>query len=156
MSDEVQPDAANDTAIDAANDTETTESHSPDVDAPDVAESAAEGESDTFDRAYVEKLRKESAGYRDKAKTAEASADSVSRRLHAALVAATGRLADPADLPYSADHLDDAGALTAAIDSLLEAKPHFASRVPRGDVGQGVKDSAPAQVDLLGRIRGMV
>lgn len=69
---------------------------------------------------------------------AEARADEYARALFEARVAATGRLADPTDLAYSADLLDDAEALTAAIDALLERKPHLASRRPAwGDVGAG-------------------
>ncbi|MDN6537105.1 MAG: hypothetical protein L0K73_09920 [Corynebacterium variabile] len=70
-------------------------------------------EQDTFPRAYVEKLRKENAGYREKAKRTEA----LERRLHHALVAADGRLADPSDLPFDAAHLDDPDALAAAVHS---------------------------------------
>jgi hypothetical protein len=152
MSDEMQPDAAESATIS----TETAEIAPPDVDGAENAENAAPEDSDAFDRAYVEKLRKESAGYRDKAKTAEAHTDAANKRLHAALVTATGRLADPADLPYDTEHLDDPDALNAAIDSLLEAKPHFRSRVPRGDVGQGVKDSAAPQFDLGAMLRSRV
>lgn len=152
MSNETQPDAADNTDIS----TETTETIPPDTGSAEVADDAAQDESDTFDRAYVEKLRKESAGYRDKAKTAEANADAVSRRLHTALVTATGRLADPADLPYDAAHLDDPDALNAALDALLEAKPHFKSRVPRGNVGQGARDTAAAPADLGAMLRARV
>ena len=73
-------------------------------------------------------------------------------RLHTALVAATGRLADPSDLDYADEHLADADALNAALDDLLARKPHLASRRPRGDVGQGV--SGPSDtVDLAGLLR---
>lgn len=162
MSDQVQPDAASDTTIDAPLD-ETglgdtgsagAAPGAPETPTDAIADESADG--DTFDRAYVEKLRKESAGYRDKAKTAETNADELSNRLHAALVAANGRLADPADLPYNAEHLDSPEALNAAIDSLLEAKPHFKSRIPRGDVGQGVKDSGSAPVDLGAMLRARI
>jgi len=105
---------------------------------------------DTFPRAYVEELRKENARYRDRAK----SADALAERLHGALVAATGRLADPTDLPYDEKHLDDADALSAAIDELLARKPHLADRRPRGDVGQGAREqSAPVGLGSLLRAR---
>lgn len=107
-------------------------------------------EEDTFSRAYVEKLRQEAAGYRVRAqRTTE-----LEQRLHTALVAATGRLSDPADLEFNPDHLDDEQALTAALDDLLARKPHLASRRPRGDVGQGVTSSA-SNVDLAGLLRGL-
>jgi hypothetical protein len=61
-----------------------------------------------------------------------------------ALAANTRRLADPSDLRPSADLLDDDGLpdpakIDAAIEVLLTAKPHLASRTPRGDVGQGAR-----------------
>lgn len=117
-----------------------------------------------FDREYVEKLRKESQGYRERAKTAEARvtelddaaarADRYARELFTARVTATGRLADPTDLPFSAELLDDPEALTAAIDALTEAKPHLASRKPAwGNVGAGQCGTSPGPVDLFGRAR---
>ncbi|QDO88348.1 hypothetical protein FNH13_08330 [Ornithinimicrobium ciconiae] len=107
-----------------------------------------EDDPETFPREYVVKLRKESATYRDKAKKAEDYA----RELHAARVAATGRLADPSDLDFDEGHLDDLGRLNAAIDDLLNRKPHLASRTPRGDVGQGMS-GATDTVDLAGILR---
>lgn len=94
-----------------------------------------------FPRKVVEDLRRENARYRDRAKLVDAYA----QRLHTSLVAATGRLADPTDLPFVEDHLDDAEALTAAIDELLTRKPHLASRRPAGDVGQGSRGPAASQ-----------
>lgn len=103
----------------------------------------------TFPRAYVEQLRKESAGYRDRAR----QADDLATRLHAALVGATGRLADPTDLPFDAAHLDDPEALGTAMDDLLARKPHLASRRVRGDVGQGAAGGGNGTVDLAGLLR---
>lgn len=121
---------------------------------PETSETASETQPDMFPREYVETLRKESAGYRDRAKTGELRADEYAKRLHQAMVKASGKLADPSDLPFNADHLEDADALNAAIDELLAAKPHLKSRVPRGDVGQGQRDSAPAEVNLMNLISG--
>lgn len=118
--------------------TDTTEI-TPDEDTTDTETSAVEASDDaaespeTFPREYVEQLRAEAAEARVKAK----DRDEVAHRLHTALVAATGRLADPTDMTFDEAHLADPEALTAAIDALLEAKPHLASRTPRGDVGQG-------------------
>jgi len=99
-----------------------------------------------FDREYVEKLRREAQGYRERAKAAEVA-------LFTARVAATGRLADPTDLPFDAGLLDDADKLDAAITALLQAKPHLASRKPAwGDVGAGQSQagaSAPTFADLF-------
>lgn len=81
-----------------------------------------------------------------------ADRDTVAKRLHAALVAATGRLADPSDLTFDEAHLNDETALIAAINELLTRKPHLASRWVAGDVGQGAIGSATA-VDLAGLLR---
>ncbi|MGY3555657.1 hypothetical protein [Williamsia sp. R60] len=112
---------------------------------PEASEEPA-GDPDTFDRAYVAGLRKESAGYRTQLRE-------VQEQLHRAMVEKSGALADPADLPFDADHLQDPEALTAAIQELLAAKPHLKARRFVGDVGQGNRESATAGVDLLGILR---
>jgi hypothetical protein len=136
MSESTQPDAAEATETDEAIHTADT-----------PADDERQDDGKPFDREYVEKLRKESQGYRQRAQTAE-------QALFQARVAATGRLADPTDLPFSAELLDDADALTAAIDALTEAKPHLASRKPAwGDVGAGqtkAGDSGPTWANLFG------
>lgn len=119
-----------------AEDVETTE---------DTDDSAEE---ETFPRSYVEKLRKEAAGYRDRAK----DRDDLAARLHAQLVAATGRLADPSDLEFDEAHLDDPDALDQAIEDLLGRKPHLKARKIAGDVGQGATTTA-STVDLAGLMR---
>lgn len=111
-------------------------------------ETTTEQEPETFPRAYVEELRQENGRYRQRAQRA----DDLAQRLHTALVAATGRLADATDLPFDEAHLDDPDALSTALDELLAAKPHLASRRPRGDVGQGVSGAADT-VDLAGILR---
>lgn len=108
-------------------------------------------DAETFPRAYVERLRRESAGHRDKAKRT----DEYASALWEARVAASGRLADPTDLPMpeGTDPLD-AEAVTAAVEDLLSRKPHLASRVPRGDVGQGAsKTEEPFSLGALIRSR---
>ena len=114
---------------------------------PDTVDETAD-EPETFPREYVERLRDESAKYRQRA----ADRDALAERLHSALVAATGRLADPSDLDYDFDHLSDEDALTAAIDDLLAKKPHLASRRPTGDVGQGASGPTTS-VDLAALLR---
>lgn len=103
---------------------------------------------DTFPRAYVEQLRQENGRYRLRAERS----DELAERLHAAQVAATGRLADPTDLPYDETLLDDPAALTAAIDALLATKPHLASRRPTGNIGQGLSEH-PTTVSLANILR---
>lgn len=98
------------------------------------AADAATPDPETFPREYVEQLRQEAAEARVKAK----KADTYAEQLFYARVAATGRLADPSDLPFDADALDDLPAMEAAIDTLIATKPHLASRTPRGDIGQGI------------------
>lgn len=114
----------------------------------DTTEDDADAEAETFPREYVEKLRKEAADARVKAKRA----DDLAARLHTALVAATGRLADPSDLPFDDAHLEDADALNAAVDALLARKPHLASRRPVGSIGQGATSPAD-RVSLAGILR---
>ncbi len=119
------------------------------LDAATDSDSESESEPDTFDRAYVEKLRQENGRYRQRAQRA----DNLAHRLHTALVEQTGKLADPTDLPFDEDHLDDADSLTAAIDELLTAKPHLAARRIAGDIGQGASKPSDG-VNLLNILRG--
>ncbi len=131
----------------AESDAETTEPEAPIPDTPEVPEEDAD-EPDTFPRTVVEELRRENARYRTRA----GQADDMATRLHLELVRATGRLADPSDLAYVENHLEDVSILDAAIDQLLAAKPHLASRRPSGDIGQGATAEA-ASVDLAGILR---
>lgn len=108
-----------------------------------------EEEGKTFDLAYVRKLRKEAATYRERA----GKVDELGARLHAALVKDTGRLQDPTDIPFDPAHLEDPDALTAAIDALLTSKPHLASRRPQGFIPQGATPEAGAGMTLGGLLR---
>jgi len=105
-------------------------------------------DAETFPRAYVEQLRQENGKYRQRAQ----KADTYAQQLHTSRVAATGRLQDPTDLPYDEAHLESEEALSAAIDALLQAKPHLASGRPKGSIGQGLSD-AGSSVDLAGMLR---
>lgn len=114
----------------------------------DTGEIEVDDSEETFTRTYVEKLRRESARYRERAQ----QADVLAERLHVALVAATGKLADATDLPFDESHLDDPEVLAEAIEALVEKKPHLASRRPTGEIGQG---SVPlgSTVNLAGLLR---
>lgn len=112
--------------------------------APDAESDAAEANTETFSREYVEGLRRENAKYRSQAK----GSDGLRHQLHDALVRLDGRLADPSDLAYADEHLDD---ITAAITDLIERKPHLA-RKPSGDVGQGNRGTGDS-ANLLGILR---
>lgn len=71
------------------------------------------------------------------------------RQLHTELVRATGRLADPTDLEFAEEHLDDPDKLTAAIDALLTKKPHLKKpRKPAGNVGAGEHGNAAVPTDF--------
>lgn len=118
-------------------------------DPPADSESETSDEPDTFPREYVEKLRQENGKYRQRAQ----QADTLAQRLHTELVRATGKLADPTDLPYDEDHLADPERMSAAVDALLARKPHLAARKPVGDIGQGATPSAQP-VSLLGLLKG--
>ncbi len=108
---------------------------------PDLGDAAAEDEgTETFDRAYVQKLRDEAAGHRVRAKRA----DALAARLVTAQAALTSKLADPTDLPFDDDLLDDDGLVDedkvrVAVDALIKRKPHLAARRPTGNVGQGAR-----------------
>lgn len=118
----------------------------PDPADPDTHEDAdRDDDGDTFPRAYVEKLRAQNARYRERSR----NADELAHRLHTELVRATGRLADPGDLEFDPEHLADADTLTTAIDALLAAKPHLASRRPTGEIGQGQRSTSAQPVSLL-------
>lgn len=166
----VEPEESDDTAgtepTEPADDTEDapapedTEDPEPGDDTEGAEEPADEddqdpddtGEPETFSRAYVEKLRKESARYRERAKRT----DELAHRLHSALVAADGRLADPEDLPYDEAHLEDPEALQAAVTALVRAKPGLRARKFTGDIGGGERGTKnPGGVDLLQIMRGL-
>jgi hypothetical protein len=113
-------------------------------------------DAETFPRPYVEKLRKESQGYRERAKTAESRVDELSRALFTARVSATGKLADPEDLTYDAELLADEDKLTGKIDELIKRKPHLAARKVGGSVGQGVTGTKDEPFSLIGRLQQSV
>ena len=117
-------------------------------DAGNLVDTPDPDEPKTFDEAYVKDLRDEAAKYRTKAK----DRDALAQRLHAALVAADGRLQDPSDLNFDEAHLDGDG-LKNAITDLVTRKPHLAARKVAGDVGQGSRNGT-GTVDLLGMLRG--
>lgn len=161
MSDETRPDAANDTAVNAeADETSVANTDSAET-TPDASETQPDGnadnsagEADTFPREYVETLRKESAGYRERARAGDERADALAMRLHKELVKATNRLENADDLPFDAEHLDDADKLNAALDALLADRPYFAKRKVTGDAGQGPRGATDAGLNLLALMKG--
>ncbi|MDP9429961.1 MAG: hypothetical protein M3P31_00270 [Actinomycetota bacterium] len=110
-------------------------------------------ETEVFDREYVQKLRDEAAGHRVRAKRT----DALNARLATAQAALTGKLADPTDLPFTDDLLDDDGLVDeakvhAAVDDLIKRKPHLAARRPTGNVGQGARPELP-EIGLAAMLR---
>ncbi|OBB57957.1 hypothetical protein A5757_19265 [Mycobacterium sp. 852013-51886_SCH5428379] len=130
--------------------TEADETDPVGVTTPDTNPDAAAG--DSFPREYVETLRRESAGHRDKARTAEARADELARALFTARVAALGMVENPAEIAYDADLLDDADALSAAIEAAITERPYIKARRVTGSVGQGAqggRDTGPRDFSSL-------
>jgi hypothetical protein len=108
----------------------------------------------TFDPAYIAELRQEAAEGRVKAKRA----DALARQAVNAIVQGDGRLIDADDLAFDAQFLNDDGLvdaerITAAIDSLVERKPHLAARRPSSPITQGAQPMA-GQVSLLDLLQG--
>lgn len=94
------------------------------------------------------KLRSEAKGLRDRAKAAEALADDYARRLFAARVSATGLVANPAEIPFNGDLLDDDDALNTAIETAITERPYIRSRKAAGIIGQGVKGDPTVPQDF--------
>ena len=120
----------------------------------DETEPDDEHDGDTFPRAYVEQLRGKQRRYRERAKAAEERAGTLSAELWRSRVEALDRLADPADLPLPED-IDplDPDAVAAAVDELLERKPHLAARRARGNLGQHERRETDEPVSLAGMLR---
>lgn len=151
-SDEAPAPAVDDDQGDATG--ETDEGHL-DTEADDDSDDQDDA-ADTFPRPVVEKLRRESADRRERARTAEARADDYAHRLHTALVKLDGRLTDPAALPFDADHLDDADALAAAIDNLVAERPELKARRAAGDIGAGTRgDKRRTTGDLMDLLKSL-
>lgn len=115
---------------------------------------AAEDESGAGDESEaLAKVRREAKNLRDRAKTAEARVDELSRELFALKVSALDKLADATDLAYDPELLDD-DKLTEAVDVLLAAKPHMAKpRKPNGSVGQGQRGNDIGPMDFSSLLR---
>lgn len=110
---------------------------------------------DQFPRPYVERLRARSAGYRTRATVAEARTGELEQALYAERVRALDLLADPADLPYDAEALEDPAALRAAVEDLVARKPHLRRRgVAGAETGAREQPDGSGSVSLLGLMRG--
>ena len=130
------------------------EGDEPEDDGPEGDDDPEDG--DTFPRAYVERLRARSAGYRTAAKDATARAEALERALFTERVRALDVLADPTDLPFDADMLDDPDALSEAVTELVRARPHYRRRgtAAPGDTGSRDRAARGDGVSLTGIMRG--
>lgn len=110
------------------------------------------GDEETFPRKYVEELRTENGNYRNRAKDAEAKADELAQALWTERVRSLGVLADPTDLPYDPEALDDLEQIKAQADELLASKPHLRTRKITERAGQGERGAETVSlVELLQR-----
>ena len=110
---------------------------------------------DTFPRPYVERLRSRSAGYRTRATAAEGRVSELEQALYTERVRALDVLADPTDLPYDPEALDDPDAPRAAVDELVAKRPHLRRRgVAGGNTGHREQHDGTEPVSLLGLMRG--
>ena len=120
-------------------DQDTPDRETEEHDENDVSRETSESE-DPPEKSEVGKLRRESANYRTRLRESEQRADELARELVAARIRESGRLADPTDLEPDPALLED-GALDAAIDDLIERKPHLKAR-SFGNVGQHERSTA--------------
>lgn len=120
-------------------DQDTPDRETEEHDEDDVSRETPESE-DPPEKSEVGKLRRESANYRTRLRESEQRADELARELVAARIRESGRLADPTDLDPDPALLED-GALDAAIDDLIERKPHLKAR-SFGNVGQHERSTA--------------
>ncbi|CAN5888195.1 hypothetical protein BH10ACT9_BH10ACT9_35530 [soil metagenome] len=119
---------------------------------PAERDTEAETELDELTREKLTKLRNEARNLRDRAKNAEARADTLARELFTARVTATGKVENPTEIAYNADLLDDTDAFNAAIDAAIGERPYIGKRRATGDVGQGHRGQSaggPTFADLL-------
>lgn len=93
------------------------------------------------------RARRQAARYRTELRDSQTRAGELEAALWRARLELDGRLADPDDLPVDPELVDDPDGIRAAVDALLERKPHLRSRRIRERAGQG-EGSASASVSL--------
>ena len=72
-----------------------------------------------------------------------------------ARLAALDMLADPSDMTFDPELLDEPDALAQAVAELVKRKPHLAKRLASGDIGQGAGAGGnPGDVSLVSLING--
>ncbi|MCA2305150.1 hypothetical protein JF770_16420 [Mycobacterium intracellulare] len=126
----------------------------PEVDTPESSSDTAGGDTDGEQESEaLAKVRREAKNLRDRAKAAETRVDELSREVFTLRLAALDKLADPTDLAYNPELLDE-DKLAEAVDALLAAKPHMAKpRKPNGSVGQGQRGNDIGPRDFSSLLR---
>lgn len=100
----------------------------------------------------VSRLRQESSRYRRRLRDTELELEEIRGELWTARVEALGMLADPADLPYEPEALEDPDRLRELAEQLIEQKPHLRTRRIRARAGQG-EGGAGGEFSLAGMLR---
>ena len=102
-----------------------------------------------------QKLRRQAQRYRLRARDASSKAERYARELFTARLAALDMLADPSDMTFDLELLDEPDALAQAVAELVKRKPHLAKRLASGDIGQGAGAGGnPGDVSLVSLING--
>lgn len=102
-----------------------------------------------------QKLRRQAQRYRLRARDASSKAERYARELFTARLAALDVLADPSDMTFDLELLDEPDALAQAVAELVKRKPHLAKRLASGDIGQGAGAGGnPGDVSLVSLING--
>lgn len=115
------------------------------ADTTDQVDHSAENEK-MFPASYVKELRDENKANR----LAAQDRDNLAAQLAAALVALDGRIIEGVEIPADLERQPTKEAITAWIDSALEANPRLSARAPRVDVGAGHRPGAGASlIDLI-------
>lgn len=129
-----------------ATDVQETDADVQEQQAPDEAQES-ESEEQTSD---ADEGTEPAKTLQEELSEAEERAETYAKRLLEALVKLDGRLADPKDLDFSPDYLDDPDALDEAIGDLIKRKPGLRARQIAGDVGAGARgNEKQAKPDLM-------
>lgn len=132
---------------DPHNDDDELEDELEDGDDPDESD-----ESGDDPEPAVVRARNQAARYRRELRETESELERIRGELWTARVEALGLLADPADLPFDPDALEDPAKLRELADELLTRKPHLRSRRIRTRAGQG-EGASDGEFSLAGLLR---
>jgi len=136
---------------------------------PDDTTPAPDDHPQTFDADYVRKLRDEAAGHRTARRELEQRVEQLQAQVdgyrqqdfdRTITELADGRLADPRDLLAHVDRDElttddgdpDPERVTAAIDQLLDDRPHLRASRPRGDADGGSRGTPATRSPSFGDV----